>query len=160
MDKWLARYIHNDPHEYFFYEFLIILYEWLTQFTYHKTNFQRGEPMSLTPELIQKLQEIDNKAPQDVQVWLESNLEVYIIDFVVDTTKSYNEAEREFFNELIGRFLLSLKLSIKILASEEGILDMQLEQQKSVVEGLWIPRKRGEGNGIIQGIWVQFMIKL
>ena len=74
--------------------------------------------MSLTPELIQKLQETDNKAPRAVEVWLDSNLEIYIIDFVVDTTKSYNEEERELFNELIGRFLLSLKLSIKILASE------------------------------------------
>ena len=58
---------------------------------------------------------------------MDSNLEVDIIDFVVDTTKSYNKAERELFNELIGRFLLSLKLSIKMLASEEVILDMQLE---------------------------------
>ena len=73
------------------------------------------------------MQETDNKAPRAVEVWLDSNLEVYIIDFVVDTTKSYNKAERELFNELIGRFLLSLKLSIKMLASEEGILDMQLE---------------------------------
>ena len=57
---------------------------------------------------------------------MDSNLEVDIIDFVVDTTKLYNEAERELFNELIGTFLLSLKLSINMLSFEEGIMDMQL----------------------------------
>ena len=26
-DKWLEEYMHNGPHEYFFYEFIIILYD-------------------------------------------------------------------------------------------------------------------------------------
>ena len=61
MDKWLERYIHDNPHEYFFCEFPIILYEWLEQFTYKKTNLQGLEPTSWTPELIQELQENDNR---------------------------------------------------------------------------------------------------
>ena len=40
MDKWLVRYIHDGPHEYFFHDFSIIMYEWLAHFTYKKTNFQ------------------------------------------------------------------------------------------------------------------------
>ena len=28
-DTWLARYIHDGPHEWFFCEFPVILYEWL-----------------------------------------------------------------------------------------------------------------------------------
>ena len=61
-DEWLERYIHDSPHEYFFCKFPIILYEWLSRFTYKKINFQGGEPTSWTPELIQELQETDNKA--------------------------------------------------------------------------------------------------
>ena len=98
MRNWLDRYIHDDPHEWFFYEFLVILYEWLVKFTSKNTNFQGGEPASWTPELIQELQEIDNKASPDVEVWLDCILEGYITKFAVDTNKSFSEAEREFFN--------------------------------------------------------------
>ena len=58
---------------------------------------------------------------------MDSILEGYIIDFVVDTNKSYSEAEREFFNGPRGRFLLLLQLSIKMLVYKKGILKMHLE---------------------------------
>ena len=96
--NWLDRYIHDGPHEWFFCEFPIILYEWLENFASKQTNFQGGELTSQTLELIQELQEIDNKASWDVEVWLDTILEGYITDFVVDTNKSFSEAEREFFN--------------------------------------------------------------
>ena len=83
--------------------------------------------MSWTAELIQELQETDKRESLVVEVWLDSILEGYITKFVVDTTKSYNEAEMEFFNEPRGRFLLSLQLSIKMLVYEKGILKMHLE---------------------------------
>ena len=54
-------------------------------------------------------------------------MEGYITEFVVDTTKYYSEAEREFFNRPRGRFLISLQLSIKVLVCEKGILKMLLE---------------------------------
>ena len=58
---------------------------------------------------------------------MDSILEGYITEVVVDTTKSYDEAEREFFNGPRGRFLLSLQLSIKMLVCEKDILKMHLE---------------------------------
>ena len=82
--------------------------------------------MSQTRELIQDLQENDNKASRAIEVWLESILEGYITEFVIDTTKSYSKEESEFFNEPRGRFLLSLQLSIKILVYEKDILKMHL----------------------------------
>ena len=123
----MERYIHDGPHEYFLFEFLIILYEWLARFTNHKTNFQGGEITSWTPELIQELHETNNRASWAVEVWLDIILEGYITDFVVDTTNSYNESERYFFNGPRGRFLLSLQLSIKMLVCEKGIPKMHLE---------------------------------
>ena len=58
---------------------------------------------------------------------MDSILEGYITEFAVETTKSYNEVEREFFNGPRGRFLLSLQLSIKMLVCEKGKLKMHLE---------------------------------
>ena len=58
---------------------------------------------------------------------MDSILEGYITKFVVNTTKSYSKAGTEFFNGPIGRFLLSLQLSIKMLVYEKGILKMDLE---------------------------------
>ena len=46
------------------------------------------------PELIQELQETDNKESWAIEVWLDSILEGYITEFVINTNKSYNEAER------------------------------------------------------------------
>ena len=60
-------------------------------------------------------------------MWLDSILEGYITEFVVDTNKSFSEAEREFFNGLRGIFLLSLQLAIKQLVCEKGILKMEQE---------------------------------
>ena len=105
---WLDRYIHDGPHEWFFCEFPILLQEWLEKFTKKKTNFQGGESTSQTPELIQELQEINNKASQEIEVWLDSILEGYITEFDVGANKYFSEAEREFFSGPHGWFLFSL----------------------------------------------------
>ena len=49
---WLDRYIHDDPHNWFFCEFLVLLHELLVRFTKKKIDFYGGEPTSWTPELI------------------------------------------------------------------------------------------------------------
>ena len=124
---WLDRYIHDSPHEWFFCEFPILFHEWLAKFISKKTNFQGGELTSWTPELIQGLREIDNKASRDVEAWLDSILEGYNTEFAVDTNKSFRELEREFFSEPRGIFLFSLQLSIKQLVCKKGILKMDQE---------------------------------
>ena len=95
--EWLGRYLYFYLLEYFFIEFPIILYEWLAQLTYQKMNFQRGEPTFWTPELIQQLQEVDNRASRVFEVWLDNILEGYITQFTVGTIKSYSDMKREFF---------------------------------------------------------------
>ena len=105
----------------------MLLHEWLENFAKWKIKFQGGEPTSWTPKLIQALQETNNKESWVVEVWLDSIFEGYITEFVVDTNKSFSEAEREFFSGPCGRFLLSLQLSIKKLVCEKGILKMDQE---------------------------------
>ena len=112
-------------------------------FPYKKTNFQGGEPISQTPELIQELQETNNKESWAVEVQMDSILEGYIIEFPVDATKSYSKAERVIFNGPKGRFLLSLQLSIKMLVCEKGIVKMHLEQQNYGLWRWWISRRKG-----------------
>ena len=70
--------------------------------------------------MIEELQEVENKTSRAIELWLDSILEGYIDEFTGDTTKSYNEVEREFFNEPRGRFLLSLQLSINMLVYEKA----------------------------------------
>ena len=141
--QWLDRYIDNGPHEWFFCEFPVVLHEWLAHFVKRKTNFQGGEPTSQTPELIQELQETNNKASWVAEVWLDSILEGYITEFAIDTNKYFSEAEREFFSGPRGRFLLSLQLSIKQLVCEKGILKMDQEQWNSSVQGMQAPQQKG-----------------
>ena len=52
MSNWLDRYIHDGPHEWFFCEFPVILYECLAKFAFKKKKFQGGEPTYWTLELI------------------------------------------------------------------------------------------------------------
>ena len=93
-------------------------------------------------------------------MWLDSILEIYINEFVVDTAKFYNESEREFFNGPRGRFLLSLQLSIKMLVCEKGILKITSSSRNLVCRGSGYRDKRGETNGKIRGRWVQVSMKL
>ena len=118
--------MYSDLHESFFSKFPIILYEWLTQLTYKKTNFQGGKPTGWTLELIQQLQEVYNKASRVVEVWLDNILEGYITKFMIDTIKSYSDAKREFFKGPIGRFLLSLQISIKMLIYKKRHIEDEL----------------------------------
>ena len=96
--------------------------------TYRKTNFQGGKPTYWTPEMIQQLKEVDNRALRAIEVCIDNILEEYIIEFAVDTVKSCNDAEREFFKGPRGRFLLSLQLWIKMLICEKGILKMNSDE--------------------------------
>ena len=100
----------------------------MAQLTFQKINLQVGEPTYWTPELIQWLKEVDNRVSRVVEVWLDNILGGYIIDFAINTVKSYSDTERKFFQGLRGRFLLSLQLWIKMFICGKGILKMKLDE--------------------------------
>ena len=107
---------------------MIVLYEWLAQLSFQKKNFQGGDPDQWTLELIQQLRKVNNKYLRVFKVWIEKNLEGYVTKFIVDTVKSYNDFEREFFKGPTGRLLLSLQLWIKMLICEKGILKINFDE--------------------------------
>ena len=56
--------------------------------------------------------------------WLASVLEGLVTKFAVDQRKRLNETKWYFFKGYRGKYLKSLKLSIKMLLHEKGVMDM------------------------------------
>ena len=78
----------------FFSEFPIVLYEWLAQLTFQKKYFHGGKLNQWTTKIIiHHLGKVNNKSSRFVDVCIDNILEGYIIDFVVDTIKYYNDVE-------------------------------------------------------------------
>ena len=63
-----------------------------------------------------------------VEFWVDSILEGYITEIVVDRKKSYNEVERKFFQGHRGHYLKSLKFWIKMLVCKKVILRMDSKE--------------------------------
>ena len=122
--KWLERYLYTDIHEIFFFEFHILLYEWFFKWPTQWKKFQERESREWSPQLIQQLKRTSNPISKSIDFLVDSILGGYITKVIIDTIRSYSEVEREFFQGPIGRYLTSLKIGIKMLACEKGILIM------------------------------------
>ena len=118
----LQRYIFTDLHESFFAMFPSELHAWLSRLVEKETFSQRVRPMEWTPEEIQRLERTDNPISCAIDYWLNSLLDGFVTQFVVDTLKAYNEAERYFFKGYRGKYLKSLSLCIRMLLCEKGKL--------------------------------------
>ena len=46
------------------------------------------------PQLIRRLENVNNTIYKDIDLWFDKIIDNYIIDIVVDTIKSYSEDER------------------------------------------------------------------
>ena len=89
-----------------------------------KNIFKKKRSIVWTPELIQTVRSIDNPISRAVDFWLASVLEGFITEFAVEQRKSFNKAEQYFFKLYRGKYLNSLKLSVKILLHEKVVLDI------------------------------------
>ena len=72
--------------------------------------------------MTQEVAQVSNPISRVVDFWIDSRLEGYVTDFVVEAITSYSEAERHFFQG--GRYLMSINLWIKMLLYEKGILQL------------------------------------
>ena len=82
---WLVRYIYPDIYDSFFSEFHVILSDLLSKLETQQNNFQGGEPKEWTPFLIEWLKRISNVVSRVGDFWVDSIIEEYITEFVVDT---------------------------------------------------------------------------
>jgi hypothetical protein len=74
---------------------------------------------------ITQLQQVNNKFTHTVDFWLDNIVAGFITEFVVDTTKYYTAAEKDFLKGPRGRHVKSLYTSIKILLYNNGVMTME-----------------------------------
>ena len=86
-----------------------MLHEWKSKLETQQRNFQGGEPTEWNPQLIQQLKSVSNPMSRAIDFWVDSILQGYIIEFVVNTITSYSEGEQKHFQGPCGRYLSSLK---------------------------------------------------
>ena len=103
------------------------LHAWLSRLAENETFSRRFRPTEWTTEAIQRLERTDNPISCTLDYWLNNFLEGFVTEFVVDTLKAYNEAERYFFKGYRSKYLNSLNLWIKMLLCEQGILRLDAE---------------------------------
>ena len=65
-------------------------------------------PIVWTPELVRRLEASEDKITCLVDHWLNQIIGGFIIEFVVDTSVSYSEAERRFLKGPRGKYVKSL----------------------------------------------------
>ena len=85
-------------------------------------NFQAQRIPVWTPARVNIVQHVNNEVSRAVDFWTTRTLEAFVTEFAIDTSTSFNEAERQFSKGPRGKFLNSLSLKIKILLVEKGIL--------------------------------------
>lgn len=95
-EGWLDCYIYTKIHEIFFATFLIELYKWIVRLVDNAGRCRLYQPIVWTPELVHKLEASKDKITRAIDHWLDRLIGGFIIDFAIDTTVSYSEAERCF----------------------------------------------------------------
>jgi hypothetical protein len=71
---------------------------------------------------IMQLQKVNNKFTRAIDFWLDNIVAGFITKFAVDTTKSYNAAEKEFLKGPRGRYIIFLYTSINVLLYNNGVM--------------------------------------
>jgi hypothetical protein len=64
--------------------------------------------------------------------WLDNIVPGFIIEFVVDTSKSSTTREKDFLKGPRGRYVISLYTSINILLYDNGVMIMESKNYTSL----------------------------
>lgn len=71
---------------------------------------------------MQKLEAFEDKIVHAIDHWLDHIIGGFVIEFAVDTSVSYNEAEHFFFKGPRGKYLKSLNTWIRVLLCERQVM--------------------------------------
>ena len=85
--------MYMDINEIFFVEFPIVLHEWLSILETQKKKIQRRETVEWSAQLIRDLASVSNPISRAIDFWVDSILQGYITQFVVEAITSYSKAE-------------------------------------------------------------------
>ena len=70
--NWLDRYIYSNIHEILFAEFTIVPHEWVTRLVTRQTNFQRGEVVEWSDQLVREITNVSNPISRAVDFWVNN----------------------------------------------------------------------------------------
>ena len=118
----LQRYVFCDAYEIFYGSIHIELHQWLSRLPEKRTNFRKGGFYVWTPARVNILKSMNNEIFRAVDFWTTRTLEAFVTEFAIDTSTSFSEAERQFFQGPRGKLLNLLSLRIKMLLTEKRIL--------------------------------------
>jgi hypothetical protein len=118
--------VFSDLHEVFFCDFLHVLQQWLLRLKFNNPK-NRIRQIKWNHVDIAQLQQVNNKFTRAVYFWLDSISAEFITEFAVDTAKSYTATKKEFLKGPIGRYIISLYTSIKILLYNKGVIIMEVD---------------------------------
>ena len=121
-NDFLQRYVFCDIYEIFFGSIHIELHQWVSRLVERRTNFHGGQLSAWIPTRINLLKRVNNGISRAIDFWTTRTLEAFVTEFAIDTSTSFSEAERQFFQGPRGKFLNSFSLRIKMLLAEKGIL--------------------------------------
>ena len=91
-EDWLNRYLYTKVHEIFFCTFPIELYEWIAKLKDGQGRWRLDGPIVWTPKLVW-LEVSEDNIVCVVEHWHDRVMEDFVINFVADTSVSYNEVE-------------------------------------------------------------------
>lgn len=74
----------------------------------HRYSRSLLQPIVWTPKLVRRLEATEDKITCAVDHWLYRLIGGFITEFMIDTTVSYSEAERQFLQGLWGKYIKSL----------------------------------------------------
>ena len=118
----LQRYVFCDAYEIFFGSIHIELHQWMSRLAEKRTNFREGRFSVWTPARVNILKSVNNEISRAVDFWTTRTLEAFLTEFAIDTSTSFSEAERRFFQGPRGKLLNLFSLRIKMLLAKKGIL--------------------------------------
>ena len=84
-EQWLDRYLYTDIHEIYFFSFPIEKYEWIVKLADSQGRCKLDKPIVWTPELVRRLETLEDKIVCIVDHWLDRIIGGFITEFAVDT---------------------------------------------------------------------------
>lgn len=98
------------------------LYDWIARLAGSQGRYKIDPLIVWTPQLVHKLETSEDKVARPVDHWLNRIIGGFIIEFAIDTTVSYSEAERRFLKEPRGKYIKSLNTWIKMMLCEKQVM--------------------------------------
>jgi hypothetical protein len=108
--RWKDKYIYTNMHETFFIEFPCFLYEWMKRKIATNSALWPLDPLVWDQVILYRLKALDNKWNKAIDLLFTQVKEGYIIEFPMEYSDSFSEAERKFAKGMRKQMLEEIPL--------------------------------------------------